>query len=252
MLSVKNVKKSYGTTDAVKEVSFEIKPGEILGFLGPNGAGKTTTIKMCCGLLIPDQGAITIENFDMAKSPEAAKKLLGYVPDEPFLYDKLTGRQFLDFVSEIYAVEPADFDERLNEWLEALDMIEKIDELIGSYSRGMKRKIALMAGMIHNPKVLLLDEPTLGLDAVSAKKSKEIIRKMAKQGTAVLLTTHVMEIAEQICDRIAVISHGKIIAEGTLEELRNQAAQQGTLEEVFFKLTEEAPSAEALGGQDGI
>lgn len=252
MLSVKNVKKSYGATDAVKEVSFEIKPGEILGFLGPNGAGKTTTIKMCCGLLIPDQGAITIENFDMAKSPEAAKKLLGYVPDEPFLYDKLTGRQFLDFVSEIYAVEPADFDERLNEWLEALDMIEKIDELIGSYSRGMKRKIALMAGMIHNPKVLLLDEPTLGLDAVSAKKSKEIIRKMAKQGTAVLLTTHVMEIAEQICDRIAVISHGKIIAEGTLEELRNQAAQQGTLEEVFFKLTEEAPSAEALGGQDGI
>lgn len=131
-------------------------------------------------------------------------------------------------------------------------MVEKIDELIGSYSRGMKRKIALMAGMIHNPKVLLLDEPTLGLDAVSAKKSKEIIRKMAKQGTAVLLTTHVMEIAEQICDRIAVISHGKIIAEGTLEELRNQAAQQGTLEEVFFKLTEEAPSAEALGGQDGI
>lgn len=252
MLSVKNVKKSYGATDAVKEVSFEIKPGEILGFLGPNGAGKTTTIKMCCGLLIPDQGAITIENFDMAKSPEAAKKLLGYVPDEPFLYDKLTGRQFLDFVSEIYAVEPADFDERLNEWLEALDMTEKIDELIGSYSRGMKRKIALMAGMIHNPKVLLLDEPTLGLDAVSAKKSKEIIRKMAKQGTAVLLTTHVMEIAEQICDRIAVISHGKIIAEGTLEELRNQAAQQGTLEEVFFKLTEEAPSAEALGGQDGI
>ena len=252
MLSVQNVKKSYGNTDAVKEVSFEIKPGEILGFLGPNGAGKTTTIKMCCGLLIPDHGAITIENFDMAKSPESAKRLLGYVPDEPFLYDKLTGRQFLDFVSEIYAVAPADFEERLNEWLEALDMVEKIDELIGSYSRGMKRKIALMAGMIHNPKVLLLDEPTLGLDAVSAKKSKEIIRKMAKQGTAVLLTTHVMEIAEQICDRIAVISHGKIIAEGTLEELRNQAAQQGTLEEVFFKLTEEAPSAEALGGQDGI
>ena len=214
MLSVQNVKKSYGNTDAVKEVSFEIKPGEILGFLGPNGAGKTTTIKMCCGLLIPDHGAITIENFDMAKSPESAKRLLGYVPDEPFLYDKLTGRQFLDFVSEIYAVAPADFEERLNEWLEALDMVEKIDELIGSYSRGMKRKIALMAGMIHNPKVLLLDEPTLGLDAVSAKKSKEIIRKMAKQGTAVLLTTHVMEIAEQICDRIAVISHGKIIEIG--------------------------------------
>lgn len=252
MLSVQRVNKSYGKTDAVKEVSFEIKPGEILGFLGPNGAGKTTTIKMCCGLLIPDHGAITIENFDMAKSPEAAKRLLGYVPDEPFLYDKLTGRQFLDFVSEIYGVEPADFEVRLNEWLDALDMVEKIDELIGSYSRGMKRKIALMAGMIHHPKVLLLDEPTLGLDAVSAKKSKEIIRKMAKQGTAVLLTTHVMEIAEQICDRIAVISHGRIIAEGTLEELRNQAAQQGTLEEVFFKLTEEAPSEEALGGQDGI
>lgn len=252
MLSVQRVRKSYGKTIAVNEVSFEIKSGEILGFLGPNGAGKTTTIKMCCGLLIPDQGNITIENIDLAKAPEAAKRMLGYVPDEPFLYDKLTGHQFLDFVSEIYGVEPADFDQRLSEWVDALDMAGKMDELIGSYSRGMKRKIALMAGMIHNPKVLLLDEPTLGLDAVSAKKSKEIIRNMAKQGTAVLLTTHVMEIAEQICDRIAVISHGRIIAEGTLEDLRNQASQEGTLEDVFFKLTEEATKTEALGGRDGI
>ena len=242
MLKLDNITKKYGTFEAVKHVSFNILPGEIVGFLGPNGAGKTTTIKMCCGLLMPDSGTITIGDENIATSPERAKKLLGYVPDDPFLYDKLTGRQFVHFVGEIYGVPPMLREQRVQHYLEQLDMIEKADDLIGSYSRGMKRKIALMAGIIHAPKVLLLDEPTLGLDAISAKRSKDIIRKLAKEeGTAVLITTHVMEIAEQICDRIAVISKGSIIAQGTLEQLQAQAQNKGTLEDVFMTLTGEQP-----------
>lgn len=248
MLEINQVKKNYGNFEAVKGVTFEIKPGEIVGFLGPNGAGKTTTIKMCCGLLIPDSGSIKIAGHDIVSSPEWAKKQLGYVPDEPFLYDKLTGRQFAHFVGEIYGVEPSVREERIESLLEELELSDKGDDWIGSYSRGMKRKIALIAGIVHAPKVLLLDEPTLGLDAISAKKSKDIIRKLAKdQNTAVLITTHVMEIAEQICDRIAVISKGNIIAQGTLEELQRQAQNQGSLEDVFMTLTSEQATLEAGG-----
>ncbi len=248
MLTITDIKKSYGSFEAVKGVSFEIGAGEIVGFLGPNGAGKTTTIKMCCGLLIPDSGSITVGTNNVAHEPELAKKHLGYVPDEPFLYDKLTGRQFIRFVGDIYGVAPIERERRLEHFLKELDLLDKADDLIGSYSRGMKRKIALIAGMIHKPKVLLLDEPTLGLDAISAKKSKDMIRKLAKEeGTAVLITTHVMEIAEHICDRIAVISKGSIIAQGTLEELQHQAQSKGSLEDVFVTLTSE--QSESLGGE---
>lgn len=243
MLRVNNIKKKYGHNEAVKGVQFNIKPGEIYGFLGPNGAGKTSTIKMCCGLLNPDFGEIIVNGIDLHKNPKEAKKYIGYVPDEPFLYDKLTGRQFIDFVGEIYGVSPAERLERMEYLLNLLDLSDKGNELIGSYSRGMKRKVALIAGIIHKPKVLFLDEPTLGLDAISAKKSKDLIKDIAyKEGTAVLLTTHVMEIAEQICDRIAVISKGQIIAEGTLEALKNHSKNQGNLEDVFFDLTQETVS----------
>lgn len=240
MLTVKNIKKRYGHFEAVKDVHFTINPGEIYGFLGPNGAGKTSTIKMCCGLLNPDFGEIIVNGVNLHKNPKEAKKYIGYVPDEPFLYDKLTGRQFIDFVGEIYGVAPSERMERMEYLLKLLDLSEKGNDLIGSYSRGMKRKVALIAGIIHKPKVLFLDEPTLGLDAISAKKSKDLIKEIAyKDGTAVLLTTHVMEIAEQICDRIAVISKGQIIAEGTLEALRSHSKNQGNLEDVFFELTQE-------------
>lgn len=240
MLNVNQVRKSYGSFEAVKGVSFDIKPGEILGFLGPNGAGKTTTIKMCCGLLNPDSGTISINHHPITIEPVEAKRNLGYVPDEPFLYMDLTGRQFIDFIGEIYGVEPHKRVERMEHYLSLLEMSDKGNELISSYSRGMKRKIALIAGIIHEPKVLLLDEPTLGLDAMSAKKSKDIIKDLArKENTAILLTTHVMEIAEQICDKIAVISDGKIIACGTLDELRGQSQESGTLEDVFVKLAQQ-------------
>lgn len=241
MLKVSELQKSYGNTKAVQGISFEVRPGEILGFLGPNGAGKTTTIKICSGLLLPTAGYVTLCDQDIVTKPTDAKKHLGYVPDDPFLYDKLTGRQFLNFVGDIYGIEPKIRLERMDYMFNALDMEDKSDELIGGYSRGMKRKIALMAGIIHSPKILLLDEPTLGLDAVSAKKAKDMIKEMAYENkTAVLLTTHVMEIAEQICDRIAVISKGKLVAVGTLKELQEKAQEGTTLEEVFVNLTNQS------------
>lgn len=241
MLKVSDLQKSYGTTKAVQGINFEVRPGEILGFLGPNGAGKTTTIKICSGLLLPTSGTVTLCDYDIVQKPTEAKRNLGYVPDDPFLYDKLTGRQFLNFVGEIYGVNPKERMERMDYMFNALEMVEKSDELIGGYSRGMKRKIALMAGIIHSPKILLLDEPTLGLDAVSAKKAKDMIKEMAyEKNTAVLLTTHVMEIAEQICDRIAVISKGKLVAVGTLKELQEKAREGTSLEEVFVNLTNQS------------
>ena len=241
MLKVSELQKSYGNTNAVQGISFEVRPGEILGFLGPNGAGKTTTIKICSGLLLPTSGNVTLCDRDIVTNPTEAKKYLGYVPDDPFLYEKLTGRQFLNFVGEIYGIDPQVRQERMEYMFKDLDMEHKSDELIGGYSRGMKRKIALMAGIIHSPKILLLDEPTLGLDAVSAKKAKDIIKEMAyEQNAAVLLTTHVMEIAEQICDRIAMISKGKLVAVGTLNELQLRAKEGTTVEEVFVNLTNES------------
>lgn len=241
MLNVKEVSKSYGSFEAVKGISFNIEPGEILGFLGPNGAGKTSTIKMCCGLLKPTSGTISINHHSISLEPVKAKFNLGYVPDEPFLYMDLTGRQFLDFIGEIYNVSPQKRCDRIEYYLSLLDISDKGDELISSYSRGMKRKIALIAGIIHQPKVLLLDEPTLGLDAMSAKKCKDIIKDLAlKENTAILLTTHIMEIAEQICDKIAVISDGKIIAWGSLEELRRQSQESGNLEDIFIKLAQQS------------
>ncbi|MDR5658418.1 ABC transporter ATP-binding protein [Serpentinicella sp. ANB-PHB4] len=241
MLKVSHLKKQYGKVEAVKGIDFEVKPGEILGFLGPNGAGKTTTIKICSGLLLPTEGQVNLCGYDIVTNPTEAKKHLGYVPDDPFLYDKLTGRQFLNFVGEMYGVDPKLRIERIDYLLDRLDLQEKSNELIGGYSRGMKRKIALMAGIIHQPKILLLDEPTLGLDAVSAKNAKDIVKEMAyKENTAVLLTTHVMEIAEQICDRIAVIAGGRLVAVGTLEELQKKAQKGTTLEEVFVNITSES------------
>ncbi|WP_353894162.1 ABC transporter ATP-binding protein [Proteinivorax hydrogeniformans] len=243
MLKVTNMHKNYGDLKAVQGIDFEVRPGEILGFLGPNGAGKTTTIKICSGLLLPTEGEVTLCDYDIVKEPTQAKKQLGYVPDDPFLYEKLTGRQFLEFVGEIYDINPQNRHQKIEDMMEQLELTDKADELIGSYSRGMKRKIALMAGIIHSPKVLLLDEPTLGLDAVSAKKAKDIIKEMAyKKNTAVLLTTHVMEIAEQICDRIAVINKGKLVAVGTLEELQQKAKDGTTLEEVFVNITKQQTS----------
>lgn len=240
MLEVINLVKHYGKIKAVDGISFTVKAGEVFGFLGPNGAGKTTTIKVCTGLLKPTRGQVRVAGFDIARQPVEAKGNLGYAPDNPFIYEKLTAREFLQFVGAVYLrKEPAGVDGRVDEILEMVGLADRADELIEGYSFGMKRKVILCAAILHRPRVLLLDEPTAGLDAASARMVKDAFRRLAEGGSAVLLTTHIMEIAERLCDRIGIINKGNLIAVGTLAELREQARSPGsTLEDVFLSLTE--------------
>ncbi|MCL0104991.1 ABC transporter ATP-binding protein [Dehalococcoidia bacterium] len=187
ILRVENLSKSYGKFAAVKEVSFELRRGEVFGFLGPNGAGKTTTIKVCTGLLKPSAGRVIIGGFDIVKQPVAAKELLGYVPDNPFLYDKLTGREFVRFVSRLYNSNSA--EQRIQELFDSFEMSDKIDQLIQGYSRGMRQKTALISALIHNPQILFVDEPTANLDPRSARLAKDIFRALTKQGVSVFMST---------------------------------------------------------------
>jgi len=240
MLEVSKLVKNYGKKEAVKNVSFKIKPGEIYGFLGHNGAGKTTTIKTCTGLLKPTSGFVKICGFDIVNQPLEAKKNFGYVPENPYLYDKLTGREFLNVVSDIYMkAKSKDKAKKINSLLEDLYLTNDADKLISTYSHGMRRKITLCAALLHNPSVIFLDEPTNGLDASSAKAAKDLFRKYADNGSAVLFTTHVLEIAERLCDRIGIIDQGELLAEGSFEELKVKYKDFGsTLEDIFLNITE--------------
>jgi ABC-2 type transport system ATP-binding protein len=249
MLEVSELVKHYGPVRAVDGISFTVKPGEVFGFLGPNGAGKTTTIKVCTGLLKPTRGQVRVAGFDIARQPVAAKGALGYAPDAPFIYEKLTAREFLQFVGAVYLRhEPNGLNERIEEVLAMIGLADRADELIEGYSFGMRRKVVLCAATLHRPKVLLLDEPTVGLDAASARQVKDLFQNLAQGGSAVLLTTHIMEIAERLCNRIGIINQGKLIAVGTLAELREQAQLPGsTLEDLFLSLTGNS-SEERNGG----
>ena len=246
MLEIKQLIKNYGNKKAVKAISLSVKPGEIYGFLGHNGAGKTTTIKVCTGLLKPTAGQVTIQGYDIVKQPLPAKQRFGYVPENPYLYNKLTGREFLESISMIYMKGRLNqADKRIVELLETLQMTENADNLIGTYSQGMRRKITLCAALLHNPQVIFLDEPTSGLDAASAKTAKDLFRKHADEGAAILFTTHVLEIAERLCDRIGIIYQGQLKAEGTFEELKMQFEKPGsTLEDIFLNIGEETGRGE--------
>jgi ABC-2 type transport system ATP-binding protein len=231
-------------------VSFEVNRGEVFGFLGPNGAGKTTTIKIMVGLLKPSSGGVKVAGFDIVAQPIQAKAASGYVPDTPNLYAKLTGRELLSFVGELYNLERDQVGRRTDELLRMFDLTEASDNTIDSYSHGMQQKMALAAALMHDPKVLVLDEPTVGLDPKSARLIKDILRQMAERGAAVFLSTHILEIAERMCDRIGIINQGELIAVGTMEELR-RLGQTGetSLEDIFLSLTggaEEAEIAEVL------
>ncbi len=240
MLEINKLYKNYGQKEAVKDLSLTVRPGEIYGFLGHNGAGKTTTIKVCTGLIRPTSGNVRICGYDIVRQPIEAKRQFGYVPDNPYLYDKLTGREFLDAVSGIYMKgRRSDAVMRRDKLLEKMQMTADADKLIGSYSHGMRRKITLCAALLHTPSVIFLDEPTSGLDALSAKVAKDLFRKLADNGSSVLLTTHVLEIAERICDRVGIIFEGELIAEGTFEELKQRQKKPGsTLEDIYLNLTE--------------
>ncbi len=240
MLQINHVSKSYqkGAVKAVDDLNLEVKPGEIFGFLGPNGAGKTTTIKMVVGLLKQDSGQIVVNGFDVGKEPLQSKANIGFVPDNPDLYDRLSGLEYLNFIADVYRV-PADLRRRrINRLLEMFELQNAVGDLIQSFSHGMKQKLALTGAWLHEPALLILDEPMVGLDPRSAHLVKELMREHCDQGRTVFFSTHVLEVAEKLCDRIGIINKGKLIALGTMDELRAQAKNQESLENIFLGLTE--------------
>jgi len=249
LIEMRHLVKRYGDKLAVDDVSLEVYAGEIFGFLGPNGAGKTTTIKVAIGLLQPSAGEVRVAGWDIQKEPLRAKAASGYVPDEPTLYPKLSGRELLRFVGDLYGVDSAQVDRRIEELLRLFDLASAADDTIDSYSHGMRQKMSLAAALVHDPKVLVLDEPTVGLDPKSARLIKDILRQLADRGAAVFLSTHILEIAEHMCDRIGIINQGRLIAAGTMAELRALGQGQGRLEDIFLSLTggaEYAAIAEVL------
>jgi ABC-2 type transport system ATP-binding protein len=238
MIRLDGVTKRYGRFTAVHPLDLEVKPGELFGFLGPNGAGKTTTIRMVTGILRPTAGSIHIAGRDMLRDPIGAKRHIGYIPDRPVLYDKLTGGEFLRFVSGLWGFDDESTQERADELLELFDLTAWKDTLVESYSHGMRQKLLISSALVHSPDVIVVDEPMVGLDPRAARLIKDLLRVFADQGGTVFLTTHTLEVAEALCDRIAIMHSGRIQAMGTMTELRASAAA-GTagLEEIFLKLT---------------
>ena len=237
LIETSHLEKRYGVNLAVSDVSLNVYPNEIFGFLGPNGAGKTTTIKMIVGLLQPSAGTVKVCGYNVQDQPLPAKAASGYVPDTPNLYPKLSGRELLRFVGDLYEMDRNQVNYRIDELLKMFDLSEAGDDLIDSYSHGMQQKTALAAALIHDPKVLVLDEPTVGLDPKSARLIKDILRQMANRGAAVFLSTHILEIAERMCDRIGIINKGELIAVGTMAELRASSQGKTSLEDIFLSLT---------------
>jgi len=236
---IEHVTKSFGQTVAVRDLSLELRAGEVFAFLGPNGAGKTTTLKLTTGLLRPDTGTIQICGLSLQRDGRQAKQYLAYVPDLPFVYEKLTGREFIQFVREMYGVPTAVATSRLARLARRLSMEDFLDHLCETYSHGMRQKVALAAALIHTPRVLVVDEPMVGLDPRTARTIRDIFRELATAGGTVFMSTHTLDVAEQVADRIGIIHHGRLIALGTLAELRRQSAVDGRLEDIFLRLTEE-------------
>ncbi|MEN1968669.1 ABC transporter ATP-binding protein [Lentibacillus sp. N15] len=230
--------KAYGKQEAVHSLNLDVKKGELFGFLGPNGAGKTTTIKMMTGLLEPTSGTVVIGGINIWKSPIKAKKRIAYVPDQPNLYPKLTGWDYLQFIASVFRIPNDRFQSRAKELLHIFSLTDRADELIEGYSHGMKQKIAICGALVHEPDVVFLDEPTVGLDPKSARDLKDLLRQLCDTGTTVFMSTHILEIAEQMCDRVGIILDGTIIAMGTMEELRKHEGNTNqSLEDIFLELT---------------
>ncbi|MBN1413330.1 MAG: ABC transporter ATP-binding protein [Spirochaetales bacterium] len=244
MISLKNVSKTYGKgktrVEAVKNLKLEVKKGELFGFLGPNGAGKTTTIKMIVGLLKPDNGGIVLNNIDALKQRIKAKSIIGYVPDEPLFYDNMTGYKFLTFIADVYNVELSG-RKRIDELAELFELTAALPDPISSYSHGIQQKTALIAAMLHSPEILILDEPIVGLDPKAAFNLKEKMRNYCREGKTVFFSTHVMEVAEHLCDRVGIINRGELIAAAPPGELKNSPGKtNSSLEQIFLEMTNEA------------
>jgi len=249
-VDARNLVKRYGAVVAVDGVSFHVERGEIFGFLGANGAGKTTTLRMLCGLVRPTSGSALIDGYDVFADPLSAKARLGYLDEEPFVHPHLTGREFLDYIADLYRMpRGAERRHRMDRLLQIFDLAHRDGELIGGYSHGMRQKIGLASLLIREPSVLLLDEPTNGLDPRSARLVKDLLEELASRGTTVVLSTHILEIAQALCRRVAIIDRGHIVATGTVEQLRAQAgSEQATLEDLFLKLTAGPESKEMIEG----
>jgi len=241
VIEFRRVSKSYnkGKVKAVDDLDLVINPGEIFGFLGPNGAGKTTTIKMIVGLLKPDAGTITINGLDSQKDALKCKSMTTYVPDYPAIYERLTGLEYLNFIGDVYGVPKKDRIARIEKWLEIFELSQAVSSPIQSYSHGMRQKIVLMAALLPAPRVMVLDEPMVGLDPRASHHLKEIMREHCDQGQTLFFSTHIMEVAEKLCDRMGIINNGKLIACGSMDELKKlNHEQQESLENIFLELTE--------------
>ncbi len=247
MISLRRLTKQYGSFTAVDAIDLEVPAGELFGFLGPNGAGKTTTLRMIAGILRPTSGAISIAGVDLAADPIGAKMRLGFIPDRPFIYEKLTGAEFLRFVAGLYDQEGPEVEHRGRELLALFDLEEWKDELVESYSHGMRQKLIISSAFVHRPQVIVVDEPMVGLDPKAARILKDLFREYTRRGHTIMMSTHTLEVAETLCDRVAIIAKGTIRACGTMDELR-QSAEDGTrgLEQIFLRLTGENAARELV------
>ncbi len=252
MIRAEQLTRRFGGLLAVDHIDLAVEPGRIYGFLGPNGAGKTTTIKMLVGLLRPSYGRALIGGHDIVTEPLAAKALIGYVPDQPSLPERLTGREFLEYVSGLYRLDPAEARRRGRELFELFDLAAREDDLIAGYSHGMRQKAALAGALLPGPSAIFLDEPTVGLDPRSARRIKNILRDLADGGAAILMSTHILEIAEAMCDSVGIIAEGRLLVSERVEDLRARPELSGSLEDIFLQLTggaeERAVADEIRGG----
>jgi ABC-2 type transport system ATP-binding protein len=238
MIELRNLTKRYGNILAVDHLNLSVERGEIFGFIGPNGAGKTTTIRMMAGVLGPTEGAVLIGGISMTKAAEEAKRMIGFIPDRPFLYEKLTGLEFMRFISDLYGIGNGGFREKAEGLLIQFSLYDWADHLIEAYSHGMKQRLVIASALLHDPRLIIVDEPMVGLDPAGIRLVKDLFRQLAGEGTTIFMSTHTLEIAEDLCDRIGVIHQGRLVALGTTGDLRGTAhLQSGDLEEVFLRLT---------------
>ncbi len=239
MISFTSVTKTFGTQTAVKDLNLDIRKGELFGFLGPNGAGKTTTIKMLVGLIEPNSGSVTVEGISVIANPIEVKSKIGYIPDTPFVYEYLTGREFLYFIGHIFKMESSKLENAINKYEELFEMNKWLDSPTGEYSHGMKQRVVISSCLIHNPCVIVIDEPMVGLDPRSARVVKNVLVEKARQGVTIFLSTHTLSVAEQICTRIGIIDNGELIVEGSIEEIKGKCNVKGeSIEELYLEITE--------------
>ncbi|MGN0801238.1 MAG: ABC transporter ATP-binding protein [Candidatus Faecivicinus sp.] len=235
MLKIEHLTKTYGDKKAVDDLSLHIRPGEIYGFIGHNGAGKTTTIKSVCGILQYDSGEIAIDGISLKKDPLGCKSRIAYIPDNPDLYEFMTGIQFLNFVADVFRVSAEDRRNRIREYADAFELTDDLAQPVSAYSHGMKQKLAIISALIHEPKLIVMDEPFVGLDPKASHLLKELMRRMCDRGGAIFFSTHVLEVAEKLCDKVAIIKGGRLVKSGTMEEVKGDAS----LEDVFLELEDD-------------